>query len=127
MTDRAARARVTPAVLANKLVGLAEAQLEAVQREAGSQFSWLVLRRDEVTNQLAGFLAKGVHVSAAESRMLTDARQRLAGVDTSIEQELGRQMAAVGQDRRALAASRKAVAPYFAVGGRIPTFIDKRG
>lgn len=127
MTHAPVRASVgepSPLSLAQKLLGLAQAQLEALQRDSQSQFDWLVLRRNLVTDKLQAVVASGERVPPAEAAAVAVIRDQLMHIDRAMQQHVRGRMEEVSRKKATLARRRKAVSPYLMFAARRPAFID---
>jgi hypothetical protein len=111
--------------LSQKLLGLAQAQLEALQRDAQSQFEWLVLRRNLVTDRIQAIVASGRRLRPAEAAAVASVKDQLAQVDRAMEAHVRARLDEVRRKQAALARRRKAVSPYLSFATRRPAFIDK--
>jgi hypothetical protein len=115
----------SPLALARKLVGLAAEQKDALDRGAAAQFDWLSLRREEVTARLVAIAQAGAQATAAEAAHIGKLQRKLAQLDAGMQVELRRRMAAAREARGQVRRFKKAVAPYYQAGPRVPTFIDQ--
>ncbi|MDE3074563.1 MAG: hypothetical protein KGJ86_03970 [Chloroflexota bacterium] len=112
--------------MARKLVGLAREQRDALQRGSDAQFSWLVLRRQEVTDQLPRLILPGSDLPAEFRREIAALKAELGQLDGDMRSIINERLSRLRQARAALRRTERALAGYRQKRGPRAAFIDQK-
>ena len=112
--------------LARKMIGLAKEQRDALARAAVSQFDWLVLRRQELTDQLPRQVAPGSVPPEPVQRELAALAAELAELDKEMAGLVKGRMNEIRAGQAAIRRTERALSGYLDRGPRPSTFVDRK-
>jgi hypothetical protein len=123
---RGSVAQDSPVVaLGEKLLDLAKAQREALDRGASAQFDALVERRDAVTADLQRLGREGAALSDGQREYVGRLQRELEANDAAMLDMVSKRMDSVQHASKAVRRFHRAVSPYLVAGPRTPSYVDR--